>query len=181
MDFRPTLDMDKPIDIRATLNHAPARLVEQRRLPDDRIRADYELCDGRRIFLVGEKGDKFPDAIDNSTDYVFHEYRLLFLEEFLDDDEPDVQLLVGIARVDYEPNQLPVEHMLDTQARMRINTGTRLAPIDFGSLNMSYDDLVGGYLDYGQCNYNYLIENPEPITSLDLNTVPPKITEAFTF
>ena len=180
MNFRPEPSMDQPIDIRATLDEAPARLVEQRLLPDERVRLDYELCDGRRIFVVGEKGDKFPDTIDNSTEYVFHEYRLFLLEEFLDDDELDVQLLVGLARIDYEPNQPPVEHMLDTQTRMRINTGTRLAPIDFGSLNMSYDDLVGDYFDYGQCNYNYLVENPEPIASLDLGDVPSKITEVFT-
>jgi hypothetical protein len=164
--------MSEPIDIRASLDQSPAQLVSEQFVDGGggHVRGDYELSDGRRVFTLVE-GDKVnPSRLDNSTGIGFHEYRLMFLEEtdeyvmFAEDGsesshDPDVDLLIGIARIDYSPNGEQKETMLDVQSRSRINDSPRLPPIDFGSLDPAYDDLVGDRVDYGDCNYTYLLES----------------------
>ncbi len=166
--------MTEPIDIRASLDEAPAVLVGEQVLSDGDVRCDYELNNGRRVFTIIGGAEDPPAKLDNSTERPFHEYRLMFLDEtdeymtFLEDrafmeesvvsHDPDVDLLVGIARIDYSPNGEQKETMLDVQTRSRINDSPRLPPIDFGSLDPAYDDLVGDSVDYGDCNYTYLLE-----------------------
>jgi len=161
--------MSERIDIRASLDASPARLVSVAPVDDHYetngrqaadngdMRGDYELADGRRVFVVSGAGAGFPDEIDNSTDVDFHEYRLMFLDE-APNDEDGTDLIVGIARIDYSPDGKQTEEMLGVQQRSRTNTGTRLSPIDFGSLDSVFDDYTGNYINYGDCNYNYLLE-----------------------
>lgn len=161
--------MSEPIDIRASLDESPAVLVGERVLSDGDVRCDYELNNGRRVFTIIGGADDPPAKLDNSTERPFHEYRLMFLgetDEYVmfaedgseSDHDPDVDLLVGIARIDYSPNGEQKETMLDVQTRSRINDSPRLPPIDFGSLDPAYDDLVGDNVNYGDCNYTYLLE-----------------------
>ncbi|MHB1731919.1 MAG: hypothetical protein ACYCU8_00425 [Ferrimicrobium acidiphilum] len=161
--------MTEPIDIRASLDESPAVLVGERVLSDGDVRCDYELNNGRRVFTIIGGADDPPAKLDNSTERPFHEYRLMFLGEtdeyvmFAEDGsesnhDPDVDLLVGIARIDYSPDGGQKETMLDVQTRSRINDSPRLPPIDFGSLDPAYDDFVGDNVDYGDCNYTYLLE-----------------------
>jgi len=182
--MRTTPSMSEPIDIRASLDRSPAQLVSEQFIEGwpaqlvsgqciegggGRVRGDYELSDGRKIFTLAEGDEVNPSRLDNSTGIAFHEYRLMFLEEtdeyvtFAEsgsesDHDPDVDLLIGIARIDYGPNGEQKETMLDVQSRSRINDSPRLPPIDFGSLDPAYDDLVGDRVEYGDCNYTYLLE-----------------------
>ncbi len=161
----PQQAMDQPIDIREDLEKGPARLVGVQDLKDGRIRYDYELYNGLQVFLVLDAEERAPRSFDNSTTHGFHEYRLMFLgedyetEAFLTEcEENDRWLLIGLARIDYEPDGQTYETMLDVQSRSQCNElGSRFAPVDFASLDSFYDDLTNAYIDYDQCNWNHLI------------------------
>jgi hypothetical protein len=131
--------------------------VSERDLGNGRIKGDYELSDGRRVFIITSERDRLPSKLDKTSYIGFYEYRLMFLDE-QESEEGESDLLVGMARIYYRPYGGRDKQMLGVQTRSRINTGTRLSPIDFGSLDSVFDDLTGEYINYGDCNYTYLIE-----------------------
>jgi len=158
--------MDQQIDIRSTLDELPATLAESQPLRTGEVKHDYELVDGRRIFVVLPEGENPPKYLDNSTEQTFYEHRLILMQDLgsIEDDDGDMislgepRIAVGMMLLTYKPDSSSSERMLGIQMRSRINAGVRLSPIDFGSLDSVYDDMNDLDINYGDCNYNYLVE-----------------------
>jgi hypothetical protein len=159
--------MDQPIDIRSTLDELPAKLVgSELTRTGGQVKHDYELIDGRKVFLVLPEGATPPKKLDNSTEHTFYEHRLILMQDLdsIEDDDGvtvglgESRIAVGMTLLTYEPDSEPSERMLGIQMRSRINAGVRLSPIDFGSLDSVYDGMTDIDINYGDCNYNHLVE-----------------------
>jgi hypothetical protein len=157
--------MDQPIDIRSELDQAPAKLAGSSQLTGG-IKYDYKTKDGHKLFLVLPEGDTPPKRIDNSTEHTFYDHRLILTQDTNTVEDDDGQTIysnqsidVITALVTHTPDGQSSEKILSVQTRSRINAGVRLSPIDFGSLDPVYEETAEDYIDYGDCNYNHLVES----------------------